>query len=98
MGRSSERAMRTVFPSCASKANEPVISRTASAFPLKTRARASSTLIFRIRFTEGESRSTTFERYWVFTKSLYLKTHAAKTTFGSGRESLGAQEVQGKLL
>jgi len=62
IGRSSERAMRTVLPSRATKANEPSISRTASGFPDKGAARFLQT---HIKDTIGGRivRSTTRSRY-----------------------------------
>ena len=64
MGRSNDRARRTVFPSLATRAKDPSIFLTASAEPRSTRDLASSVVMFIMRLAEGSVRSTTRSRYW----------------------------------
>ena len=54
-------AIRTVLPSAASSANCPSIFRMAFGSPLRTSARASSTVMLKIALALGSSRSTTRE-------------------------------------
>src|ERR1700677_4907924 len=55
--------MRTRFPSLATSAKEPSIPRTSSAVPLRTRERASSAVMLRMRLAEGSVRSTRRSMY-----------------------------------